>query len=76
MSKYEKDMVGNKPVSDKRSLQGAKLPKTNTSDKAQKAPYDASHGQYLKKGGMTKKMAIGGAAKVRKGVMTAKGNPK
>lgn len=73
MSKYEKDMVGNKAVSDSRSLQGAKMPTTNSSKKAPSQPLDASHGMYLKKGGkvpMKKKMAMGGAAKVRKGMAT------
>ncbi len=69
MSKYEKDMVGNHKVSDSRSLQGAKMPKTNDSTKAAKQPYDASHGMYLKKGGKVKKMAMGGAAKARKGMV-------
>lgn len=79
MSKYEADMVGNKKVSDSKSLQGAKLPKTNSSIKAHKTPYDASMGTYLKTGGPVKgrkKMAIGGAAKVRKGMMNATGKPK
>lgn len=73
MSKYEKDMVGNKAVSDSRSLQGAKMPTTNSSRKAPDQPFDASFGQQMKKGGgvkMKKKMAMGGAAKVRKGMAT------
>lgn len=76
MSRYEAWMVGNKKVSDEKSLQGAKRPKENSSEKAAKTPYDASHGLYLKKGGSAKKkMAMGGAAKVRKGMMTPKGRP-
>lgn len=72
---YESQMNGMKKVSDKKSLQGAKTAKTNASEKAHPTPYDASQGQYLKKGGKTKKMAMGGAAKVRKGMMSAKGKP-
>jgi hypothetical protein len=68
MSKYEKDMK--KPISDSKSLQGAKKPSSNSSTKAPKQPFDASKGMYLKKGGKVgkKKMALGGAAKVRKGM--------
>jgi hypothetical protein len=78
---YEGDMNGMKRVSDKKALQGAKLPKESSREKAQKTPYDASHGMYLKKGGAAKKMkkggyALGGAAKVRKGMMSEKGMPK
>ena len=78
MTKYESMMVGNKKVGDERSLQGAKMPKHNSSHKAEKQPYDASNGMYLKKGGKVKhkKMAIGGAAKIRKGMMSSKGEMK
>lgn len=72
---YEGQMNGMKKVSDEKSLQGHKMPKSNTSEKAHATPYDASQGQYLKKGGKTKRMAMGGAAKVRKGMMSAKGKP-
>ena len=84
---YEGEMNGMKKVSDKKATQGAKMPKMNSSEKAQKVPYDASHGMYLKKGGhakkgmkecmgKSKKMAMGGSAKVRKGMMSEKGMPK
>lgn len=68
MSKYEKDMKS--PISDSKSLQGAKKPTSNSSKKAPAQPYDASNGMYMKKGGKVgkKKMAMGGAAKVRKGM--------
>jgi len=68
-SKYESLMNGQKPISTKKGTQGAKMPKSNSSVKAPKQPYDASHGAYLKKGGaVKKKLAMGGAAKARKGM--------
>jgi len=61
MTKYESEsmMVGTKRVNDKKSLQGAKLPKSNHSVKAKKVPYDASTGTYMKKGGHAHKSKDG-----------------
>jgi hypothetical protein len=86
MTKYESEsmMVGTKRVSDKKALQGSKLPKSSHAVKAHKVPYDASTGTYMKKGGKvkkkaiskSKKMALGGAAKVRKGMASMSGAQK
>lgn len=65
MSKYEKDMVGNKPISTK----GVKKPTSSNGSSAPAVPYDASRKSIFKKGGsVKKKMAMGGAAKVRLGM--------
>jgi hypothetical protein len=65
---YEKDMRGVHPIHKSH-------PKTGVRH-GNPGAVDESFGQYLKKGGKAcKKMAAGGAAKIRHGVMTPAGRP-
>lgn len=60
---YEADMKGEHAKH--QPLKGGKKP----------AGVDASHGEYMKKGGKVKKMAMGGIGKVRHGAATKRGMP-
>lgn len=83
-SVYEHDMLGEHPsrktphINYEHEMMGEHAEK-KASSRNFKAParevFDASHGQYKKKGGCVKKMAAGGVAKIRHGEATKRGQP-
>jgi|GEM_PF-3820398 hypothetical protein len=78
---YEREMLGEK-TSHKRphinyesDMKGERAEHMPTKSSRHAAGVDASHGEYMKKGGKVKKMAIGGVGKVRHEAATKRGMP-
>lgn len=83
-SVYEHEMLGEHPsrkrphINYESDMRGEVPERSAFSRKTVAHPrnvFDASHGQYKKKGGPVKKMAAGGVAKIRHGEATKRGLP-
>ena len=83
-SVYENEMLGEHPsrkrphINYESDMKGEVPERVASSRKSVAKPrdvFDASHGQYKKKGGPVKKMAAGGVAKMRHGAATKRGLP-